>query len=252
MNKSIAFGIAALAMLSLPAATNAAGFDIRLSFSNALSASQQSAFSRAESFWESRVSGYQGDIDIAELSISVSSAEIDGAGGSFTQSGPQRGVFESGFVLPTSGFLTFDSADLETLSTGVLFDTIVREMAHVMGFGTMWTFNNVYVNGSGLYTGAKALAAYRAEFDPDAAFVPVELDGGAGIADILWDEAWAGGPDELMTTAIDTPTFVSLTTLASLEDIGYLLSVPIPATVFLALTFLCFLIVIARRRKFRP
>ncbi len=253
IQKKIRGSLAVLVLLPLPSLACAAGFDIRLIFTDGLSASQQSVLSQAESFWERHVAGYRAGIEITELVITAGTADLDGEGGSLALATPQRGIFESGFVLPTAGVLNFDNSDLAALeNNGTLFDAVVREMAHVMGFGTMWTFNNVYINGSGLYTGARALAAYRAEFDPDAAFVPVDVIGGAGVANVLWDEAWAGGPNELMTDTIGADTFISRTTLASLEDLGYLLSVPLPATMILVLTVLCFIVVVARRKKFRP
>jgi hypothetical protein len=79
----------------------------------------------------------------------------------------------------------------------------------------------LYTNGTGQYTGVNALNAYKQEFDPNAGFVPVELDGGVGTADGHWDETWAGGTSDLMTGYIEGATTFSLTTLYSFVDLGY-------------------------------
>jgi len=252
MHKSVLGIIAVGAMASLSTPASATSFDIRLNFLGGLSVAQERVFERAESFWESRIAGYQDGITLSGLTMTIAGVPVDGAGGFAGFASPMGSVVQNGFTLATFSTMQFDSADLSVLeNSGALFDVVVREMAHAIGFGTMWSANNLHINGSGLYTGAKALAAYRAEFDPDASFIPVELQGGFGVANILWDEDWAGGPEELLTKLIDTPTFISLTTLASLEDIGYLLSVPIPASMVLGLTVLCIFVLIARRKKFR-
>jgi len=156
--------------------------------------------------------------------------------------------------------MQFDTADLEVMEVnGVLLNVITHEMAHVMGFGTLWVYNGVYQNGSGQYTGANGLAAYQAEFDPAATFVPVELGGGPGTANAHWDEMDGGVVDgdtgltgitnswgadmgyELMTGWLnstgDEPAFISNTTVQSFVDIGYVASVqasvPEPATAWL-------------------
>ncbi len=132
----------------------------------------------------------------------------------------------------------------------------------------MWTQNNLYVNGTGQYTGAHALAAYQSEFDqPDATYVPVELGGGPGTQDGHWNEVDDGagftglvssvsGSDmryELMTGWLDTDEdyFISEMTLGSLRDIGYNIAtttaVPeISTSVFCVSAFSLFLF---RRRR---
>jgi len=221
----------------------ASAFDINVIFGGGLTVSQQAVFSSAESFWESQVLGYLEDPGISTLNIDASGVAIDGPGGVLGQAGPTFGVTTSNFLYASDGAMEFDTADLSALeAAGSLFDVIQHEMAHVMGFGTLWSSSGVgfpgkqevYVDGSGEYTGAAALAAYKQEFDPAATFVPVELDGGQGTADAHWDEDWAGGRSELMTGFLDAPTFVSRTTVASFEDIGYaIVPIPLPAGILL-------------------
>lgn len=253
MHRTLLASLTACVLATLPVTANAASFDIRLNFLGGLSAAQENVFSRAEAFWESRIVGYQNGINLSGLTITAAGVPVDGAGGFVGLASPLGTAVQGGFTLPTFSTMQFDNADLSALeSNGTLFHFVVREMAHAIGFGTMWSFNSLSINGSGLYTGARALAAYQAEFDPDATFIPVELGGGFGIANILWDEAWAGGPNELMTDVLDTPTFISDTTIASFADIGYLIAIPIPTTMVLALTVICIFVLIARRKKFRP
>ena len=136
--------------------------------------------------------------------------------------------------------MEFDTADLNWLeSNGSLLDVIVHEMAHVIGFGTLWEWNGVYTSGTGQYTGPAGLAAYRAEFDPTAAFVPVELHGGPGTANGHWDEDWAGGSNALMTGYLGSGNFISDTTVQSFVDIGYVLEPSTAVLVGLGLVGFC-------------
>jgi len=144
------------------------------------------------------------------------------------------GALDSAFVYANKGRMRFDTADLASLeSRGTLFDVIVHEMAHVIGFGTLWTTDffiagsqSNYVSGSGRYTGEYALEIYRREFVENATFIPVELGGGAGTANSHWDEPWPGGSSDLMTGYLGPyPISLSDTTVASFADIGYLTTV---------------------------
>ena len=220
--KAFGWGIAGILALLLAGPAHALPFDINVIFGGGLSPSQQAVFTQAENTWESLVPGYQAGISITSLDITASGIAIDGPGGILGQAGPTWGTDQGGFILSTDGIMQFDTADLSVLETsGDLVDVILHEMAHVVGLGTLWELNGVYVNGTGQYTGAAALAAYQAEFDLAATFVPVELDGSAGTANGHWDETWAGGPNELMTGWLNAPTFISNTTVRSFVDIGY-------------------------------
>lgn len=222
-------------------------FDISVVFGGGLTASQQNIFSTAEATWEGLITGYQTGITLSEITLNASGVAIDGIGGILGSAGPEFGTYQGGFLLTTSGSMQFDTADLASLeSGGALLDVILHEMAHVIGLGTLWTYNDVYVAGSGQYTGAYGLAAYQAEFDqPGASYVPVELGGGAGTANGHWDENYGGGGltgisegagrdlrNELMTGWLNTPSFISQTTVQSFRDIGFTV-VPEPATAVL-------------------
>lgn len=238
--KSIAV-IASVFIALCSSSARSAGFDISVVFGGGLTSSQQSVFSQAETFWESLITGYQPGITLSGITIAASGVPIDGNGQILGQAGPTLGVFQQGFGIATDGIMEFDTADLGVLeSAGLLDEVIIHEMAHVMGFGTLWQLNGLSTPGSGQYTGQNALDIYRLEFDPLATFIPVELDGGPGTVDGHWDEGWGGSANELMTGFLDVPAFISATTVASFRDLGYttidlVATVPLPASALLLL-----------------
>ena len=216
-------------------------FDIRVSFDGGLTASQQSVFSNAELFWENLIIGYQDEFAGPGLDISATGAYIDGVGGTLGQAGPTFGIILPTYTYATQGTMEFDSDDLLSMeSSGNLFDVILHEMAHVIGFGTLWgdQYNDL-LDLSGNYIGENALLAYQQEnSDPSATFVPVEQGGGAGTAGGHWDEPDGGGYAEIMTGWLDNNTTISLTTINSFADLGYVINpdfavkqVPEPPTI---------------------
>ncbi|MFD2167878.1 leishmanolysin-related zinc metalloendopeptidase [Thalassotalea euphylliae] len=252
--------IAAVAAISLATSSTAfAGmFNISIVNGAGLTASQVAIFDSAIATWESFLIGTQDDIDV-NLVIDASAPNIDGPGGILGQAGPTNGVLGTNYLYATDGIMEFDSADAQALENiGAFDDVILHEMAHVIGFGTLWTigeffpgYQDVYNNGSGQYTGQYGLEMYREEFDPFANFVPVELDGGPGTANGHWDEDWLGGAGDLMTGFLDIPNYITNTTLASFADIGFVVrlpdgriiggvEIPSPPTVVLLLTSLLF------------
>ena len=84
--------------------------------------------------------------------------------------------------------MTIDSADFDNLDSLLFFNTLNHEIAHTLGFGTLFVENGLLVNGTGQFTGAQGVATFRDEFDPDATFIPIELDGGPGTADAHLNE----------------------------------------------------------------
>ncbi len=230
--------IAALgALIALGAAPSYAAFNINITFAGTPTQSQQNTFLAAKATWESLVTGYitpTATTAIPSLNILATIRAIDGSGGILGQAGPTTIINDGTYVLPTAGSMEFDSADVANLeSSGTFNAVILHEMAHVMGLGTLWTDNGVYVNDTGRYTGANALAAYQFEFSqPAATYVPVELGGGSGTRNGHWAEVnpntsnifdLQGRPltQELMTGFIGTQNYISSMTVQSFRDIGY-------------------------------
>ncbi|MGJ8641748.1 MAG: PEP-CTERM sorting domain-containing protein [Opitutaceae bacterium] len=236
-------------------------------------------FEAAESFWESLLTGYRdGAFAPTSVAIDITLGYIDGEGGTLGSAGPTFGNTQGSFLETSAGQMTFEPVDIDESSFTAV---IAHEMAHVLGFGTLWSssgagvpgFQEVYVNGSGQYTGAAALAAFQIEFDqPGATFVPVELDGGAGTANGHWNMGIDLGENEVANSRDDpgdaivytsvyngevldndlmtgylTGASVSQTTLQSFYDIGYEV-VPEPSSAALLLGLTCVLQTIRRRR----
>jgi len=237
-----------------------ASFDITLAGLNSFSTAHQTAFTEAEAFWENIITGYQPDYqkkrnspDLTGITINTTSITSDGVGGVLGSAGP-TGISNSFYYhydYAVEGVMNFDPADLSNLeSNGSLLNIIKHEMAHVLGLGTLWVDNGLYNTGSGEYTGAAGLSAYQAEFDAAATFIPVELEGGTGTANGHWNEKNGldltgitdshGNDmrDELMTGIFynNGETFLSNTTIASFQDLGYTVAfpvaVPVPAAIW--------------------
>ncbi len=209
----------------------------------------RSYFKQAESFWESRLVGYSGNLPTAvkrqlgKLQISASTAAIDGVGGVLGQAGPNQilrygGGTANGRPLPLiaisqSGAMQFDTADLQNmLQNGTLANVIKHEMAHVLGIGTLWDDNGLRNNTArGDYIGKYGLAAYRIESkNRFAGVVPIEQLGGPGTAGGHWDsldpffnQRGKNNSSELMIGNIsqNEAKFVSETTWGSLRDMWF-------------------------------
>ena len=223
-------------------------FDIVINFSQIagekLTSSQKTVFRQAEAIWESILLNIQPDEFNLNLKIEASAPKIDGVGKVLGSAGPTSGRSSGDFFFATAGKMRFDSADIANLEAkGTFDDVILHEMAHVIGLGTLWSssalgvsgFQELYTNGTGKYTGANALAAYKTEFDqPNATYVPVELDGGSGTANGHWDEAATNNLDPygryfrdvLVTGLLNSNPFISKTTIGSFKDLGYVVAVP--------------------------
>ncbi len=246
-------------------------FDIVIDFgSSTFTTSQQAAFTNAEATWENLITSYKttGVTTGTTLTISADNPFIDGAGGTLGSAGWETGsTFGGSYLYALTGSMNFDSADVAVLETaGTLEAVILHEMAHVIGIGTLWSasdatggvatgFQELYVDGTGQYTGEIGLAAFQQEFvgQESATFVPVELGGGGGTANGHWDEGDGGfatgitrisdGQDMnlmLMSGWLNGGSYISDTTLGSFEDMGYnttlvLNAVPEPSSALLLL-----------------
>ena len=266
LKRAVAAACISTAAMTAPLTAHAV-FDIVLVFGGGLSPSEQTLFAAAETFWESVITGYAPGVLLTGITITATGAALDGFGGVLGSAGPSNLTFQGSHFYATTGNMQFDTADIPSLVSGGTFDDVVRhEMGHVLGFGTLWAPNNVYVDGSGRYTGINALASYQTEYNlPLATFVPIELGGGQGTMDGHWDEVNGGGTNtgildlqgrdkrfEMMTGWLDTPAHVSNTTVESFRDIGYTVNVsavPEPAAILLLLAGIPMVSGLSARRR---
>lgn len=272
---------------------------ISLDFSGELTPIQRQTFIDAADFWNSTITGYdlttdyQGLPRAHGLTITVSLPLIDGVSGILGSAGPLTadyydnnpvGTPTVALYYATTGIMEFDSADVDSMiEDNTFYGVVLHEMAHVLGIGTLWTYNtnlngttyNLYTSGSGQYMGTNALAQWQSEFGrPADTFVPVELGGGPGTANGHWNEVDGGagltgivsldtGMDlayELMTGWASPQFYISRTTLGALDDLGYevdyskaglvdhVVVVPIPEP-SLAVLPLCIAVFVLRRRR---
>jgi hypothetical protein len=152
---------------------------------------------------------------------------IDGDGGILAQAGPC--VIRGTGRLPIVGIVLFDTADLDLLTANAsLTEVASHELAHALGFGTIWTDLGLLEGAGGsdpFFTGPgarQAFTALRAAGSPFAGnSVPVEGTGGPGTRDGHWRESVFD--EELMTGFYDggSSNPLSAVTIASLRDLGY-------------------------------
>jgi hypothetical protein len=215
--------------------TAASKFDISLHYSDSsLTSGQRSLFSAAARKWAGVIVGDLPDVNsdgvaIDDLYVDVAARDIDGRGGVLAQASPSafRDGAGSKSGLPYRGFIEVDEADLASLtSSGQLLTVVTHEMAHVLGFGTVWEQDGLLRDAGGSnprFTGPVATAQYNAIFGRSESAVPVENAGGPGTHDEHWRESVFG--NELMTGFVDDGANpVSRVTVGSLADLGYVVN----------------------------
>lgn len=213
------------------------------------------AVAQVEGMWESVLTGYQSP-GFAPGPVVMHVWPTIGGLASASYNGV---VQEQGLFIATGGDIYININEIENFANwqgpganGLNFidELLAHETGHALGIGTLWTSNGVYVTNTYRYTGQHGLAAYRAEFDANANWVPVENAGSPGTPNAHWDQKMrsggeAGNPSnpwildprvgvvdqygrdrslEFMTGAIDPDylePFVSRFTVESMRDMGY-------------------------------
>ena len=202
-------------------------FNVALSFGAGWTADLQSDILRAAEYVSALVTGDLADLGpIDDIAINIGLVSIDGTNGTAAR-GAATGFRADGTAY--QGLVQFDTADIQTWSNqSRLDDLAVHEMLHAMGFGVRWDAMGLLGSAGGTtrFTGDNAIAAWESEFAAVAANdaysdqgVPVEMDGGAGTAEVHWDEMTFF--DELMTGYLGGDNYMSATSVAALEDMGY-------------------------------
>ena len=173
---------------------------------------------------------------IDDIRIWVSIDSIDGVGEVVGSAGPChiRSIsygFEAIVSTPTLGAIILDEADVEQMeSQGSLLSVVTHELAHVLGFGTIWGIRDWLQDPSWPtdpdadthFIGPVTIPAFDAVGGGGyaGAKVPVESGGEQGSADTHWRESVFG--DELMTPYLTGDTQpLSLVTVESMYDTWY-------------------------------
>ncbi|MDP0491893.1 MAG: hypothetical protein Q7Q71_12665 [Verrucomicrobiota bacterium JB023] len=246
---------------------------------------EQQMFYDGVDYWSSILTGYRDGVS-RSWSLTVDAFEQPASGGSillgtaaptalaFSQPVADANTSNGRFILSTQGQVNLNTHP----DAGEILEVVViHEIAHALGFGTLWEDNQVYNDGEdansnrtldggipGQYLGAAALAAYQREFDSEATYIPVELDGYSGTPHGHWNEVtdnpavenqagfdsdpgdsdaspivqeglYAGEmlDDELMSAVVSGSGFLSQTSIMSFYDIGYTV-IPEPSVALLA------------------
>lgn len=218
-------------------AVEPAAFNVEVRILGGLTPNQQAAFANAAQRWSAIITGdvppvlVEGEV-IDDVLIEAQGVPIDGPGGILGQAGPR--FIRPGSNLPIKGIMSFDTADLDRMEAdGSLGDVILHEMAHVLGFGTLWSRMGLIVGEGSVnptFTGANAMREYgllRAAADaanpPDPTPVPVANTGGPGTRDGHWREAVFA--DELLTGFLSGAVRpISAMSIGCFEDMGYAVS----------------------------
>ena len=215
------------------------GFDIELVYLSAVSATHMAAFESARSSYESIITSDLADNfgglpacgdfhpatagDVDDLIIYVKVGPIDGPFGTLGQAGPCYTRGTGG--LPMTGAMNFDEADLDNLhGDGLLLPTILHEMGHVLGIGTLWDDMGLLTGPctDPHFTGAGAVTSFNAAGGVGPT-VPVEDTGAEndGSNCTHWRES-------VLVTELMTPTLnggftnpLSAISISSLGDQGY-------------------------------
>ncbi|MCV2888457.1 pre-peptidase C-terminal domain-containing protein [Ruegeria aquimaris] len=201
------------------------GFDIDIVFSG--DERYRSVFENAAATWEAVITGDLPDVNdprfgiVDDLRIDASVVAIDGPGRILGQAGPRD--LRAGSGLTYNGMMQFDSADLAGMEAkGILQDVIEHEMGHVLGLGTLW--QRMGLKSGFTYNGTNAIREFSALTGRTETSVPLENTGGPGTAGGHWLESLFR--TELMTGYAENapPMPLSRLTIASLQDMGYVVN----------------------------
>lgn len=205
-------------------ASDPSKFNVEFKFASSVTAEHQALFKEAGARWESVITGDIPDYSgIDDVVIDVDLPLIDGPGGTLGQAGPKdmRPTEVSPTQLPYTGSMSFDSADIAAMIADKTFmPVMLHEIAHVLGFATLWEANKLYNEKEFIYSGTKAVAQYQ-KLAGNTAFtnIPLERTGGAGTAGGHWEQKLFQG--EMMVGFASTTMLIGPLTIAAFDDLGY-------------------------------
>lgn len=234
----------------------ASAYTITLRYLSSMTTARQAVFQAAAARWSSVIIGDVPDLlinraagtycgptypaineTVDDVLIFVTLDSIDGPNGILGSAGPCIRRLNSRYSIV--GSMRFDTADVALMESSNIFTAVIlHEMGHVLGIGTLWNVQGdvpalppLLINpasGGGLDPYFNGLMA-QGEFQVNGGggyvgpTVPVEAGGGPGTRDSHWRESVMG--KELMTgyvSFVSNP--LSSITIASLEDMGYVVS----------------------------
>lgn len=262
-------------------------FDIQYRFLSTPSAEVAQAFAETETFWEAQTLGYasqaladraianlrnhetrQGRTALNETTalIEVEIESIDGVGGTPTAAGvlvTAQTAANDGTVSAV-GAITLDADDVGFLAArDFLLPLVKRQTGLALGFATLFQAEGL-IDRSGpspVYTGEFAISTYNREFGNTDTNIP--LDPNAPF----WDESGFGnfGADnnpELFTRILNASSFISDTSIAAFDDLGYVTRldhaivqappVPLPPSALMLLGGLGALALVRTQKRGRP
>lgn len=233
-------------------------YNIDLRYLSTVSASRKAVFDSAAAHWERLIIGDVPNVPVLnfpagqcgpnspainetidDIIIYVTLDSIDGPGKILGQSGPC--LIRVPGLLPLVGVMHFDTADVASLeASGAFPSVILHEMAHVLGYGTIWGASpqglNLLVGSTGTdphFIGPQALARFNASGGAGysgGAKVPVENCVGfppgvcgSGTINSHWRESIF--VNELMTGFLNNGSNpLSVISTASMGDLGYVVN----------------------------
>jgi hypothetical protein len=223
------------------------GYDIDIVWDSSVPSSSRSAIEQAVSVWEGVLAdnelidipvhatrtcfGYTTEETIGvidDLTILFVADYIDGAHNVLGRAGPCFVRTASG--LPTFGVVILDSDDLPRLSATAVSNIVLHEVAHVLGFGSLWGLTNPSYGVADSVTvdthfpGTNAVAAFNDAGGTSYTGGKVPVANVAPGNDGHW--RWSMFAGELMAPAISTRTSAALSaiTIQALADLGYSVS----------------------------
>jgi hypothetical protein len=169
-----------------------------------------------------RYGNYTGAVD--DVLIGYDFSRIDGQGGVLGGSGPL--YIRPGTNLPISGFVKLDSDDMAGMQKeGTLFSVLLHEMGHALGLGTLWTRAGL-MNCSAPFTGTRYTGRFAQEafanLTGSARVLNVEDVGPSGTRCVHWPKK--DFLNEIMTGYALKVMPVSIVTVGSLQDLGYVVN----------------------------